>query len=198
MAAALEGLSRDNPQLASQKVATLPAGDSRNDAIATLASNWGRQDPPAAVKWLMAQDSDEAKSRAMRDVISTWAAQDDAAAYSFVNSQPAGEVRDSAAAAYVFGNRNNNPSVVMKVAESISDEGSRMRSVGVAAANWMRQDASAATAYILQTDAIPEQLKERITGGGGAWGGGGPGAGNRGGVAPGQGNRGFRGGRGGN
>jgi len=188
MASALAGLSRENPQLAAQKVATMPAGDSRNEAVATLASNWGRQDPAAAVSWLMQQDSDEAKSRAMRDVIPTWTAQNDAAAYAFVNSQPSGQVRDSAASAYVFSNRSNNPGAVMKIAESIEDEGNRMRTVGMAAARWMQQDSAAATTYIQQSDSIPDRLKERITEGGGMdWGRGGGGGG-----APGRG----RGGRG--
>jgi hypothetical protein len=178
MAEALAGLSRENPQLAAQKLASMPPGSARDEAAATLAGNWGRQAPAEALAWIMKEGSEEAQRQAVRDIIPNLAARDDAAALAFVSGQPAGQVRDSAASAYVMNNRSSNISTVMRVAESIEDDGSRMRTVGMAAGRWMREDPAAATTYIQQSESIPEGIKERlIEGGGMGWGGQGRGRG---------------------
>ena len=57
-----------------------------------------------------------------------------------------------------------NPMV--KVAENISDERSRSRTVGWMASRWMREDEEAAKAYIESTDAISDSTKEHILGDG--------------------------------
>lgn len=178
MASALAGLSLENPQLAAQKLASMPQGEARDNAASTLAGNWGRQEPAAALAWIMKEGTEDAQRQVMREIIPNLAAKDDSAALAFVSSQPPGQVRDSAASAYVMGNRNNNISTVMRVAESIDDEGSRIRTVGMAAGRWMQEDPAAATTYIRESETIPDGFKERIIEGGGrGWGGPGRGRG---------------------
>jgi hypothetical protein len=60
----------------------------------------------------------------------------------------------------------------MQLAESITDERARERSVGVAAMRWMQEDREAATSYLLQSTALGEQAKQRLIDGRGFWGGG--------------------------
>jgi hypothetical protein len=172
MASAIAGLSKENPQLASEKIAALPAGDDRNEAVSTLAQNWSRQNPEAAAAWLVKQSDADATSRAMREVMPNWVTQDPQAALAFVNAQQPGAVRDSAASSYIMSNSKSAPAELVKVAESISDEGSRNRSVGMATMRWMQEDPEAAKTYVQGSDAFSAEQKERVADGKPLWGGG--------------------------
>ena len=135
-----------------------------------------RTDPQAAADFLKQQDSKDAQQDAMRSLISTWVVQDSAAALAFANSYAAGDVRDSALQTYIWSNQSAEPNDLIKVAETITDEGDRSRSVGIAAVRWMREDPAAAKAYVEQSTTISNEAKQRIIEGRG-WGGGGPGGG---------------------
>ncbi|MEI6603663.1 MAG: hypothetical protein WCP35_00030 [Verrucomicrobiota bacterium] len=182
LASAIAGLSKDNPQLAAEKAAALPAGDDRNSAVAILAQNWSRQDPQAAAAWLLKQNDPAAASGAMRDIMPNWTSQDPAAALSFVNAQQPGALRDSAASAYIMGNSKSAPADLVALATTITDEGSRTRSVGMATMRWLQEDPNAAKAYVQSSDAFSADQKERVAAGKSLWGGGG----RRGGGPPGQ------------
>jgi cytochrome c553 len=177
MGAALSALARENPALAQEKIASMPEGRDRDRAMASIASQLSRNDPQAAATWLASQTitDGEAQRDAMRDVMSNWTNQDSAGALAFVQSQPAGEARDSATTAYIWNARNDDPATLIQLAESISDEGSRARTVGMTAMRWMQQDAEGARAYIENSTVIPEDMKERLTNGRGF--GRGPGGG---------------------
>jgi len=172
MASAISGLSKDNPQLAAEKLAALPAGDDRNSAVASLTQNWSRQDPAAAAAWLLKQNDPAAASGAMREVMPNWVSQDPTAALSFVNAQPAGEVRDSAVSSYIMGNSKSAPSDLVTLAATITDENSRNRTVGMATMRWMQEDPTAAAAYVQSSDAFSADQKARVADGKSLWGGG--------------------------
>ena len=119
---------------------------------------------------------------AMRPVIASWAGRDSAAALSWIQSQPQGEVRDGAIGTYIWTSRSSDPQSTIQLAESISDEGDRNRSVFMATRRWMEQDREAATSYIQQSTTLDDQTKQRLLEGGGGrggWGGGGQGGGGR-------------------
>ena len=177
MASAIGVLAKTDPVGASQKVASMSDGREKERAIEDVASSWARQDPAAAAEWVAGQ-SDGADG--MRDVMATWAAQDSAAALTFLESQPQGEIRDSATQAYLWTNRSMAPTESLPLAETITDERDRSRAIGMTAMRWMREDEAAATAYVQQSTAISDEVKERILsgeGGGGDRGRGGPGGG---------------------
>ena len=159
---ALRGLAGDNPELASQKVAAMAAGDSKNDAAGEIAQAWAREDPKAAAAWLATQNGVEVSRNTTRELVSSWARQDDAGAVAYVNQQEAGQARDNAIQAYVFSNRSNNPQAVMQLAESVQNERDRQRVVGMAAQQWMREDEAAAKAYIQQSTALSDDAKQRV------------------------------------
>ena len=186
MASAISGLSKDNPQLAAEKIAALPAGDDRNSAVTTLAQNWSRQDPAAAAAWLLKQNDPAASSSAMRELMPNWVTQDLTAALSFVNAQQPGEVRDSAVSSYIMGNSKSAPADLVALATTITDDNSRNRTVGMATMRWMQEDPTAAAAYVQSSDAFSADQKTRVSEGKSLWGGGGGGGGRRGGGPPGQ------------
>jgi len=174
---ALNVLARTDPQAAAAKLANMAEGDDRDRAISGIAEGWARQDPAAAAAWL-SQQTTEDMDDAVRSVVQSWAGRDSAAALSWIQSQPQGEVRDEAIGTYIWTSRNADPQSTIQLAESISDEGDRNRSIFMATRRWMQQDREAATTYIQQSTTLTDEAKQRILEGGrGGWGGPGGGRG---------------------
>jgi hypothetical protein len=181
MASAIGGLSSTDPAKAAIEVKAMEAGDAKDRAVGVVVGDLAKKDPQAAADFLKSQDSEKAQRDGMRPLMQQWTAQNPVAALAYINATPAGPVRDSATQSYVFNNNTTKPAVLIKVAESITDEGERSRSVGVTAMKWMAEDPTAAKAYIQESTIIDDNAKERLLNGGGAWGGGpggrGPGGG---------------------
>jgi hypothetical protein len=173
MASAIAGLSKDDPLLASQKLAALPAGDASNEAIPVLAKNWSQKDPKQAANWVIKQADESTVHHAMDEVMPNWVNQDPKAALAFINAQQAGSARDSAAASYIMSDHKSAPSELIKVAETITDENSRNRSLGMTTMRWMQEDPAAAKTYVQSSDAFSPEQKERVAAGQPLWGGGG-------------------------
>ncbi len=180
LASAIGGLSGTDPAKAALELKSMEAGDSKDRAVEVVVGDLAKKDPQAAAEFLKSQASENALRGGMRPLMQQWAVQNPAAALAFINSYDAGPVRDSAAQSYVWSNNTSKPSEIIKVAESITDEGDRNRSVGVTAMRWMAEDPAAAKAYIQASTSIPADSKERLLSGGGMWGGM-RGGGNRGG-----------------
>lgn len=177
MSAAIEGLAVTDVQAAARELKAMPADEVDNRAIRTVASTMARDDPAKAAEWLVGLNSEESGG-AMREVMVSWAATDSAAALGFIQQQPEGELRDTAAATYVFSNGATDPAGSMKLAETIGDEGTRSRTIGMTARRWMRDDEAAAKAYVESSTLLDDEAKERILSGeGGPGGRGGPGRG---------------------
>ncbi len=94
--------------------------------------------------------------------MSTWTAQSPDKSLEYANSFAPGRVRDSALQTWAFSNTQGDPQEVVKVAESITDDGDRNRTVGMTAMRWMREDETAAKAYIESSTAISDDAKQRI------------------------------------
>jgi hypothetical protein len=171
MSQALESLAGSDPEGAAAKVTDIPEGRDRERAIENIAGPWARKDPAAAAAWVAGQSLADPQE-AIRPVIATWANQDSGAALDFIRQQAPGALRDEATSTFVWSNRSGDPRESMQLAESITDERARERSVGVAAMRWMQEDRDAATSYLLQSTALGEQAKQRLIDGRGFWGGG--------------------------
>lgn len=169
MASALESFATHDPEGAAAKVALMPAGEDRDNAIEDVAEPWARKDPAAAAAWVAKQETEDVDD-AIRGVMSTWANVDPVAAQTWIGTLPQGELRDEATATYIWSNRTADPQDSLKLAESISDEGTRNRTVGMSVMRWMQEDREAATAYV-QSSSMDEGLKERLIEGRGGWGG---------------------------
>ncbi len=171
LAAAIGGLSNKDPQAAARQLALMQDGEAKNEALSTVVRDWARVDPAAAADLLKKQTNEEALSDGMRQLIPTWVGQNPAAALDFAESFPPGPVRDSALQSYVWSNQSAPPSDVIRVAETITDEGDRSRAVSIAAARWMRESPEAARAYVEQSTSLSDGAKERVLEGRGMWGG---------------------------
>ena len=172
LASAIGGLSNNDPFTAAKEVAKMQAGDAKDGLIADVVKGLARKDPQAAADFLKEQTSESAQRDSMRQLMPALTAKNPIAALAFVNSYQPGPVRDSAAQAYVWSNSKGSPVEVIQVAESITDDGDRDRTVGIAAMRWMREDAPAAKAYVAASTSLSEEAKKRISEGRGMWGGG--------------------------
>ncbi|MFC7338815.1 hypothetical protein ACFQY0_16585 [Haloferula chungangensis] len=177
LASAIGVLAKSDPVGASAKISSMAEGGEKERAIRDVGSSWAREDPAAAAAWVASQESG---SDGMRNVMATWAGQDATAALSFIESQPQGEIRDSATQAYLWTDRSMAPSQSITLAETITDDRDRSRAVGMTASRWMREDEAAAKAYVQQSTAISDEVKERILSGDAGRGGGDRGRGGRG------------------
>lgn len=174
LASAIGGLANTDPQSAAKQVALMSAGDAKDGAVSIVAGDLARVNPQAAADFIKQQDSEKAQQNSMRQLMPAWVAQNPTAALAYANSFQAGSVRDSALQSYVWSNNTAAPAALMKVAETVTDEDSRSRAVGVAAARWMREDPVAAKAYVQQSTTLSDNAKQRILSGRGMGGPGGP------------------------
>lgn len=170
LASAIGGLSNKDPEAAARQLSLMQDGDAKNDIIGEVVGDWARVNPTAAAD-LLKKQTDEGAQRGMSQLMGAWVRLDPTAALAYANSYEAGSVRDSALQSYVWSNQTGNPSDLVQVAETISDEGDRNRSIGIATARWMREDEAAAKTYIQQSTTISDEAKQRILDGGGMWGG---------------------------
>lgn len=188
---AVEALAGIDPQRAAGEALKLPDGEQRDELIADVSRDWAREDPGAALTWLTANGGDGAIEEGIGRVMGSLASEEPAKAMEWIEAQPAGDVRDSAVQGYVFGNRDAAPSETIAIAETISNEETRERTVSRVAFQWMREDSDAALNYVQSSTALSDETKERVSGmaermaeGGGGdrpFGRGGPGGGPRGG-----------------
>lgn len=161
LGSAIEVLASTDPQGAAAMLSQMDEGRSRDRAVEDIAQAWASEDPAQAAEWLVGQETDD-MGGAMRRVMMSWVGQDSASALSFVESQPAGETRDSAATTYLWMNRSGDPQESLGLAETISDENSRNRAIGMTARRWMEEDEAGARAYVEGSEFLSDDVKERI------------------------------------
>lgn len=175
LASAIQGLSGKDPAAAAKQVSGMQEGDAKDRLVGDVVRDLARKDTQAAEDFLKEQTSERAQRDGMRELIPALTGKNPIAALAFVNSYQPGPVRDSAAQAYVWSNNTGEPADLIKVAETITDDGDRNRTVGIAAMRWMREDPAAAKAYVEASTTLSDEAKERIVEGRGMWGGGGGG-----------------------
>ena len=171
-AAAIEGLASKSPSEALAQINSMPEGDAKYDAIPALVGPLARTDPRAAGELLASHPDENTRREAIRELMPAWTAQDPAAALEYARSQEPGPMYDRAVASFVASNHSGNPQEMVRLSETIENERERTWSVGFAAQRWMQSDPDDARAYLQQTDAVSDTVRERLIEGQPVWGGG--------------------------
>lgn len=161
MAAALEGLSKTDPQGAWEKAKGMPDGEDKDRAMRNVLENMAKQDSAKALAEL-ASLSEQQQRRSIGSVIQNVAANNSAAAWKYVESLSPGPVRDRGVSEIIVVDRRSEPSSLFSLAETITDDRDRARSMGIAAARWMREDETEARLSIQQSTAISDEMKQRL------------------------------------
>lgn len=164
MAAAISGLARTDPSAAAAQTAQMASGDPKDRAVRSVVDTMARDNPQQAADFLAQNGSAQAQEQSMRDLIPAWVNQDPAGALNYTNTLPEGDVRDRALRSYVWSNSSENPATLVQVAETITNDRDRSRTVGWMVSRWMREDEAAAKAYVQQTSVISDRMKEHILG----------------------------------
>lgn len=164
-ASAISGLARTDPMAAAAQVTTMEGGAAKDRAVTDVMGAMAQDDPAAAAEFLAQNGSEDAQRDGMRELIPAWVNQDAQAALDYSMSMEEGSARDRALSSYVWSNNEASPADLVKVAENITDDRSRSRSIGWMSARWMREDESSARAYIESSESISDDMKQRIMGG---------------------------------
>lgn len=172
MAEAISGLSAKNPDLAAQQLQLIQPGNARDQALAKIVKDMSYQNVSEAGNLLKTNASDGKISEpAVRELMPVWVGQNPAGALEFANSL-GGDGKDTALQMYVWSNRTSPPQELVKIAEGISNQEDRNRTMGGAISRWMAEDEASAKAYVEQSSTLDEQTKKRLINGNGFWDGG--------------------------
>ena len=166
MASAIEGLSQTDPNLAWTKAQAMTDGDDKNRALRDVLENLSKTDSPGALKQL-ATLTPEQQQRYIGPVIQNIAVTDNMAARAYVEDLTPGPIRDRGIQEMIQVDRKSDPADLVILAETITDEGDRNRTVPMVAMRWMREDEAAAKKYIQTSTFIPDNMKQRLLDGGG-------------------------------
>ena len=162
MGDAISSLASMDTDKAALKALDLPEGEVRAEAIEDVAGSMADESASDAMTWVMENGSEDAQREAVGDVIGPWVSQDKNGALEWINAQPEGEVRDEAVQSFIFNDHNQTDGSTIAMAESISDNGSRQRAIGIAAFRWLSNDQDAAMKYIETSEHIDERGRERL------------------------------------
>ncbi len=165
---AFDGLARDNPLQAMNELSSITDEKERKNATTTVAEELSKVEPQKAFDLVISSAIDD--EDAMRNVMMNYSRQDREGALAAINKVPEGEMRDTAIGTYVYSNTGTDYAQNISLAESIADEGSRNRAVGVSVARWMSTDPEAAKQRVKESTVISDEMKQRIEQGN-VWGG---------------------------
>lgn len=180
LAAAIGGLSNNDPAAAVKQLNAMADGDAKNRLVPDVVEDLARRDPQAAADFLKSQTNEDAQRNGMRQLMPALTNANPTNALQYANSFPEGPVRDGALQSWVMSNNTSSPKEIIQVAATIQDDRDRTRSIMVPAMTWMREDPVAAKEYIQSSADFPDDMKQRLADGGGLWGGGGGGGRGRG------------------
>lgn len=172
LAEAIVGLSQSDPERALTQAMAMADGDEKNRAIRNTLENLSRTNPTKALEEVAKLEAD-VQRRTIEPVISNLANTNPKAAEDYVQKLEAGPVRDNAVSALVRGS-TGEPSTLMPLALSITDDRDRMIATSIAYRKWAAEDESGAKDYI-QNSSLPDEMKTRLVDGRGFRGFGGPG-----------------------
>jgi hypothetical protein len=162
LGSAVKSLAGQDPALAARKALEIPEGEARNAALGTIAGSMAREQPAEAAEWIVQNGTVEAQREAMGDIMGNWVGRDPEAAKEWAAARPEGPLRDAAVSQFVINDRSGSPQENMVLAESITDEGSRGRAVGITTMRWMSEDRDSAVNYVKNSEFIDEGMKNRI------------------------------------
>ena len=157
-------LANESRTAAADWLRDLPASESRNLALATLAAEWSETAPQAAMQWAAALEGDEGRTDAMQRVFNRWAATDMTAASQWLAENEAHPKADELIASLVSDSplRETNPALALRWAELIADADARSRNVESIVLGWGNQDRDAAVRHVNESTTLKPEQRQRL------------------------------------
>jgi hypothetical protein len=152
---------RDPVAAATLAVNNLPPGKQQDDAVVGIVQRWVQKAPEEASAWVTEFPEGPLRDLAWENLLKIWADQDVQQAAQWLDGLPLSPSRDLAVGAFVTKVTPASPEVAARWAESIGDEGMRIRQMETVAEAWMSSDVAIARVWIAQAP-LPEGVKERL------------------------------------
>lgn len=154
------GWSRKDPEAVLQWSSTLSDSRERSGIVQSAISQWASISPESAIRYI---DHLPETSRvdAMRIAVERWASKDTEAAAEWLRKQPQGPAKDAAIFSLSRKISLEDPETALAWAATISNTAQRTRQTEILIQDWLRQDVSAARAWISRAK-LPEGTRERL------------------------------------
>ena len=161
-AAAMQ-MAAGNPAKVAGLLASLPA-EEQDSTASILSTQWAKTDLPAARQWASALPEGSVRATAWRGLVDGWAGYDLAGAMAWIEQQEPGASRDNGLSGLVQGEFSSGlkPADALRLARLVSSEDERRMDLQLLAANWLRQDRAAATAWLQQEPAFDADTRTRL------------------------------------
>lgn len=164
----VSSLGRSDPSRAQTLYTQISAGG-QPAAAQYLMDAWGARDPQGASAWLAGLPEGAARDEATASLAKSWGFQNVQGACDWLTAQPASPVRDTAVSQMVsyVGDGHHEVAAAIPLAEGIQDPGTRTNALETIARAWLKKDAAAANAWILQTPDFSAKQRAKLTAPGG-------------------------------
>lgn len=146
----LSNWASSDPKAAAAWAAKFPAGDTRNEAISTLALSWAATEPRNAVVWASSLADSPEQREALDDSVRAWAGLDPKDAGKWMDQQPPNETTDRLRTVTATALLETQPQDAMAMALKISDATKRDESFTRLLHLWQRESPDEAKAWATQ------------------------------------------------
>ncbi|MEP4077806.1 hypothetical protein [Haloferula sp.] len=109
-----------------------------------IASNYAKEDGPAAAEWAVSLGKESVATSAVGSTVQVWVHKDLVAASEWTNALDDGPIRDAAVQPIVQKIQNDEPAAAIEWAASIADDSARTKSIRSTLSNWNSNDSDAA------------------------------------------------------
>jgi len=143
-------LAKSDPLTSADLAMSLPAGESRQNAIEEVADEWSEEDPARTARWVDNIEDNKLRSEAMTEVVGNWARKDAEQTAAWLNSYERTPAMDKPFERFARSIAGENPESAMIWANQISDDKRREDALGRLANDWLKRDPEAARAFLGQ------------------------------------------------
>lgn len=150
-----------DPKVAADWAAQFPEGETRTQAIPSIAATWAGSEPENAVSWALALPDSPEQRAAVDDAVRTWTAVSPGTLGTWVEQQAANEATDRLRTIAAGTLVESHPRDALAMAAKITDPAKRNDSLTRLLIRWGRRDPAAAKIWAAQA-ALPPAVTGRL------------------------------------
>jgi hypothetical protein len=162
------GLAKTQPRETGDWLRTLPASEERDAAFATFAAAWAKLDTTAALRWAEALPAEAGQQAALRRTVSDWIEEFPDQVSGWLGDYLTRTTPGAASDALIETVINNSPTLrgapqaALPWTALLADPAKRADYYEKVALRWAERDATAATAFVVQSTEIPAGRKPAV------------------------------------
>lgn len=156
----VHAVASSDPVAATQIVDLMPASDSRDRALASVARRLADRDLPLAVSWVLEQPEDSAQKNALSQVLSVWAKGEPEAAAQFLEDSFQTEnalLKQDMVRQVASTWAENDPLTALQWVKGLDSSEAHDKALASVLFEWSRKDLNGASAYVSEIEATEER-----------------------------------------